>query len=396
MLSYKYGLSLSYSRHDEDSARWLHRALEHYVVPTRLVGNPTPCGPAPGRLRPIFRDRADVPAGGELQSSIEQALAIFAHLIVICSPSAVESTWVAEEINYFWGLHGGARILTVIAAGSPPDKNLCFPKALRQRARANDTTDRWEPIAADLRPRGDARRLVRLRIVAGMLGVGLDELVRRDDHRRRRRLIAVTAASLVGTALTAVLAIAALFARNEAERQRAHAEGLIEFMLTDLRRRLEPSGKLDLMDGVAVEALKYYKAQNLRDLDDQSLSRRTRALRLMGEIDPTRDLDHARTAFQQAVSSTSELVARSPHDTTSFSITHRIFFGLVRSPDNAAISGAPRLHFLSIVAWQRALSASIQAMTTGWPRSSTHKAPLGSCSSSKAGATRRLAPLSRH
>ena len=54
----------------------------------------------------------------------------------------------------------------------------CFPPALRQpfdeqgRALPGDT----EPIAADARPQGDGRSLAGLKIIAGLLGVGLDDL----------------------------------------------------------------------------------------------------------------------------------------------------------------------------------------------------------------------------
>ena len=161
-----------------------------------------------------------------------------------------------------------------------------------------------------------------------MLGVGLDELVRRDTQRRLRQWMAVTAVSLVALVITGALAMAAFFARNEAVRQRAQAEGLIEFMLTDLRKQLEPGGRLDAMDGVGREALKYYEAQHPIDLDAQSLSRRARALRLMGEIRVQRgDLDEALQGFDQAAGTTAELLARSPTDAqTVFNHAQNVFW----------------------------------------------------------------------
>ena len=44
-----------------------------------------------------------------------------------------------------------------------------------------------------------------------------------------------------------VLTAAALNARFEAERQRGEAEGLVGFMLTDLRHELKGFGRLDVM-----------------------------------------------------------------------------------------------------------------------------------------------------
>jgi eukaryotic-like serine/threonine-protein kinase len=254
-------------------------------------------------------------ADADLSSRIESALAASAYLIVVCSPRSAKSRWVDQEISRFREIHGGERILTVIVDGNPIEgQESCFPPALCFE-HSSGSTSRREPLAADLRPGGDGRRMVRLKLVAGMLGVNLDELVRRDDQRRHRRLVMAAAASLAGMAVTGALATAAFIARNEAQRQRAHAEGLIEFMLSDLRKKLEPSGRLDLMDVVAREALTYYQAQDPRSLDAQSLGRRARALRLMGEINVQRgDLDEALSSFEQASASTHVLLDRSPGD----------------------------------------------------------------------------------
>jgi tetratricopeptide (TPR) repeat protein len=316
MQTHRYWGFLSYSSHDGASAQWLHRALENYVIPRRLVGQPTPVGPAPRRFRPIFRDRAELAADADLRARIDDALKDSVYLIALCSPAAAASHWVNEEIMRFRALHGSARILAVISEGSPlGDHESLFPPALKYRVDETHREDHPEPIAADLRRGRDGRRMARLKLVSGMLGIGLDELVRRDGHRRQRQLVAITTASIVGMALTGALATAALIARYEAQKQRAHAEGLIEFMLTDLRKKLEPSGRLELMDGVGSEALKYYSSQKPHDLDAQSLSRRARALRLMGEIRIQRgDLREALAGFEQASASTNELLLRSPRD----------------------------------------------------------------------------------
>ena len=55
-------------------------------------------------------------------------------------------------------------------------------------------------------------------------------------------MTAVTAVAVIAMLVMAALALIALNARREAERQRAEAEGQIEFMLTDLRTRLKGVG----------------------------------------------------------------------------------------------------------------------------------------------------------
>jgi hypothetical protein len=55
-------------------------------------------------LHPIFRDRVDMSAGGELSAHLGSALAASEYLIVLCSPSAAESPWVDYEIQTFINL----------------------------------------------------------------------------------------------------------------------------------------------------------------------------------------------------------------------------------------------------------------------------------------------------
>ena len=78
-------------------------------------------------------------------------------------------------------------------------------------------------------------------------------------QRRHRRLYAITAASVAGMLFTSGLAYTAIEARDEARDQRREAEGLIGFMLGDLREKLEPVGRLDVLDAVGARALAYYR-----------------------------------------------------------------------------------------------------------------------------------------
>lgn len=66
---YRYWAFISYSHADEAWARWLHKALETYTVPRRLVGGPHPDGRIPQRLYPVFRDRDELPSSHELGRS---------------------------------------------------------------------------------------------------------------------------------------------------------------------------------------------------------------------------------------------------------------------------------------------------------------------------------------
>jgi tetratricopeptide (TPR) repeat protein len=319
-----YRAFLSYSHQDQSWAQWLHRAIETYRVPSRLVGQPTAAGPIPRRLAPIFRDRDELPSATDLGRKVGEALERSANLIVICSPAAAASRWVDAEVLAFKRLGRADRIFCLVVAGEPNATDLpgraneeCFCPALRFAVDANGalTRERAEPIAADARPHGDGKSNARLKVIAGLIDVGFDALKQREQHRRNRKWALLAAASFAGMLLMGGLSVYALRARSEAIAQRGEAEGLIEFMLGDLRKKLEPVGRLDALDAVGERALKYYSAQDAGALDADSLGRRARALHLIGEVDDLRgNLDHALDVFDAAARSTGELLARSPNN----------------------------------------------------------------------------------
>ena len=323
-LPYRYCAYLSYSHRDEAQAKWLHAALEKFTVPRTLVGRKAAHGPIPKSLGPIFRDRQELAASSDLGSDIRQALAGSRFLIVLCSPAAAISRWTNEEIATFKRLHPNGTILAAIIAGEPwaslmPGREAeeCFPPALRITfdRRGRPTTRRAEPIAADLREGRDGRRMGMLKVAAGMLGVGLDDLVQRDTQRRQRRLKIIATASLAGMTLTSGLAVFAFDKRDEARDQRREAEGLVGFMLGDLRGKLEPIGRLDALDAVGARALKYFESQDKSELSDAALSQRSKALNLLGEIASSRgDLDGALRRYREAMVGSAEALRRAPND----------------------------------------------------------------------------------
>jgi tetratricopeptide (TPR) repeat protein len=299
----RYVAFISYSHKDAAIGRWLHRKLEGYRLPKRLAGTQGEDGEVPARLTPIFRDRDELPAAGDLSERVTAALAVSRNLIVLCSPNSAASPWVAKEIATFRELHPGRPVFTAIVDGEPGQ---CFPPALLEGG--------VEPLAADLRKEGDGRRLGLLKLVAGLAGVGLDALVQRDASRRVRRVTYVTAAAVTAMLAMALLTAFALNARAEAERQRAEAEGLVEFMLTDVRRDLRKVGRLDIMAVVNDRALAYYGARQGGGSAAGSAVR-ARVDQTMGEDLLTRgNVESALRHFRTAHRTTSSLIQRSPRD----------------------------------------------------------------------------------
>ncbi len=243
-----YYAFLSYSHGDRQFVARLHRQLENFRLPVESVGRDSPAGPLPARLRPVFRDREELPVSPDLGERLIAALQASTALVVICSPRAAQSRWVNEEILTFKRLHGEARIFPIIVAGSPnasrsPGREAeeCFPHALRFHLDPQgELSDRpTSPIAADVRRGADGFRLAVCKLIAGITGIPLDRLVRRDAQRRLRILSAVTAASLLAVVVTASLALyanarrlEAIEFRRRAEHEAAAARATSEFLVS--------------------------------------------------------------------------------------------------------------------------------------------------------------------
>jgi tetratricopeptide (TPR) repeat protein len=230
----RYRAFISYSHRDKAHAQGLHRRVESYRIPGKLVGTVTPVGEVPKRPAPIFRDRDELPASADLGSELTAALRRSMFLIVICSPAAAKSHWVEQEILQFKRLHGGdARVLALIVDGTPYASDLpgregeeCFPLTLRFKLGPDGelSDEPAEPIAADLRPDADGKRLATLKLIAGLTGLRLDDLVQRETQRRMQRLAAVTVGAMAGMVVTGGLAFYANERRIEANQQRIIAQ----------------------------------------------------------------------------------------------------------------------------------------------------------------------------
>ena len=298
----RFAAFISYSHADADAAAKLQRRLERYRLPKRIAETRSNNAAVLGA---IFRDREDLAAATSLSAAIRDAIGRTDALVVICSPDAAASPWVAAESELFRDLHPGKPILAVLLSGEPARS---FPAAL--------TASGNEPLAADLRPEGDGEQLGFLKIVAGIAGVALDTLIQRDAQRRIRRVTAITASALAAMLIMGIMTTLALQARNEAARQRAAAEGLVEYMLTDLREKLEGVGKIDIMEGVNRKALQYYRKQgDLTDLPPDSLLQRARVIEAMGEDDEKRgSYDSAQHKYSELHRVTGALLKRHPEN----------------------------------------------------------------------------------
>lgn len=260
---YRYWAFISYSHHDLRAATQLHRWLECYAVPSRLVGRASPAGALPRRLFPIFRDRDELPSSSALGGVIHSALESSRHLIVVCSPQAAKSRWVNEEIRQFKALGRADRVFALIVDGEPnaldPERE-CFPPALRWTEAADGASAATpaEPIAADARRSGDGESLARMKLVSGLLHVGLDELLRRERRRQIQRRLAWCG----GLAGATALAVFALVLQRREYAAREHAA---------LLSRLVENGRQELLEGSQMRAAVYLSAAYGQGVDTPAL-----------------------------------------------------------------------------------------------------------------------------
>jgi len=313
--NFRYKAFISYSHRDQKWAKWLQGSLEGYRVPKRLVGTEGAYGAIPARLAPVFRDREDLSSASDLSAKVKEALQSSEALIVVCSPTAVRSGWVSEEIRYFRKLGREDRIFALIVDGDPQaaePSQLCFPRGLTVAA---DGTER-EPLAADARKWADGKLLAKLKLIAGILGIGLDDLRRRDMQRRQRLwMLSMGGAMTIAVAMT-VLALVAINARHAAENRREHAENLVGYMVGDLKSKLDEVGRLDILEGMGGQVSEYLETLDPGEVTDESLTQQARVWRQLGEVSMDQaDLAGALAAFSASRDILLELHRRNPAET---------------------------------------------------------------------------------
>ena len=171
-----YRAFLSYSHRDAEAAIYWHARLQNFTIIKPFVGMPTPWGPVPHRLTPIFRDRNYFPPGHDLTQATHRTLDQSATLIVLCSPNSAVSDYVNDEILYFRRTHPERPIIPVLIGPNDAPVRAMLPCALAyelDEGGAITTTD-MTLLAADPRPTGDGEVLATVKIIGSML--------RLDEH----------------------------------------------------------------------------------------------------------------------------------------------------------------------------------------------------------------------
>ena len=224
----------------------------------KVVGTPAYMSPEQARGHTVD-PRADVYALG----------AVLFHLLAGRPPiSGRSSDEVLARL-----VAGPLPSLAEVQPGVPADLLAIVAKAM-----AFAPGDRY-PTAREL---ADDLRQYQTGQLVGAHHYSLGQLVRRW-LRRHRAAVAVAAAAAVVLIVVSAIALqrvvhaesVAQSERRAAERDRTDAEELMGFMLGDLRDKLQPLGKLDLLDLVATKATAYYDRRTpitARDRHERSVA----------------------------------------------------------------------------------------------------------------------------
>ncbi len=262
-----YRAFISYSHRDAKWAKWLHKALEQYHVPIDAYPADKKLK-ADGskrsrRLTPVFRDRDELSASGSLADTIQEALEASENLIVLCSPNSAASQYVNAEIETFRNLcpENEDKVYALVIDGEPPN---CFPPAL--------TAGGAEPIAADAREKGDGKADAKLKLIAGILGVGFDRLKQREAKRQRNRLLVMVTVVSTVAVMTSVLALWALKAEKEATKQRDLAQEQRELAVQAAEKEKAAKVVAQEQRELAVQAAKEEKAAKVVAQEQRELA----------------------------------------------------------------------------------------------------------------------------
>ncbi len=276
-------------------------------------------GPPPDDLLP---DTTRLPNADELATraapgALETERGALLGTLAYMSPEQArgESATVASDL-YSFGL-----LLQELFTGARPFDAADDSAALLDRARRGavpapqgiDTDlarliQRLKSLAPSDRPTA-VDTLERLRWIAG------------KPARRARRLAIAAAVLLAAFGVTKYFIdlrterTAAVAARREADERRGQAEDLIGFMIGDLRKKLEPVGRLEILDEVGVKAMDYFAAVPESALTDHELGDRVAALYQIGDVRIAQGrMGEAVKPLEQSLALARALAARHPDD----------------------------------------------------------------------------------
>ena len=296
-----YVAFISYSHRDSVWAAWIQKAIERYSLPGALAKSTG----LDRRLGKVFRDREELSTGQNLGDHLLDALDNSDNLIVICSPNAVSSQWVGKEIEYFKSIGRGDRIFGLLVEGGAE----ALPEPLLTDVNGNPL----EPLAADPRDEGDGKRLAKLKLISGLLGVNLDQLTRREQARQNqlRALYTGIASTVV---IMAALAFVSYREQQLARQQEAferetamkNAANMVEFA-KDISKQID----MESQARVNNQLIDYLERSGSDNLDQDTTRYLAQALQQLGMAQLEQSTDEQSVIDQATADAAFESFGRS-------------------------------------------------------------------------------------
>ena len=197
---YKFFFFFCYRHTDIKAARWLQLLLETYSFPVAIRQRKPDL---PKRIK-VFRDKDEL-TSGILDEEIQKKLDESKYLVVICSPEAVKSKYVGDEIAYFRSKGRERQIIPFIIKGKPNSAEECYHPELKKCG---------ELLGIEVREEESAFHAIRfhkafIRLVGRLLDLDFGELW----NRRRHLLIKLSSAAVLVLAAIGVLLFKTMRAR---------------------------------------------------------------------------------------------------------------------------------------------------------------------------------------
>lgn len=210
----------------------------------------------------VFRDDSNLTATPQLWGSIEEALCSSSWFILLASPDAANSPWVAREVQWWLDNRSPERIMLGLTAGQlawDQENNAVDIQKTDALPQNLVSTGLPEPRYVDFRsvraaePSDPAFQFAVAELAAPLHGIPKDDLVGEHvrQHRVRRRWIAAAISAL--TLLTVLSILAALAATNQRDRANLQTEIATARQLASAAQA-NISSRVDLARLLAVEA----------------------------------------------------------------------------------------------------------------------------------------------
>lgn len=218
---YTYSAFISYRHIDPDKAvaARIQHSIETFRIPIEYQSSIRE-----KHFKKVFRDSDELSMDKDLAEGIDYALEQSEFLIVVLSPQYKQSEWCLHEIEEFLRTHDRRNILCVLADGEPRD---VLPDIITHIPSKKDPDKIVvkEPLCADYRLDSITAEQFELpRILSSLLHCSYDDLVKRQEVYRRKRIVKIASAVIAAAAIFILLQTRNIIKLNAAYRDTLYSQ----------------------------------------------------------------------------------------------------------------------------------------------------------------------------